>query len=69
MIIAFVKRVLMTMADALEELRERNVFVPEAAAAAIEARQIEQIADDLLQPLGLVIDDPEIPLTWQHRRA
>ena len=52
----------MTGDHASEEILQRHVLHVERLAASLEPRQIEQVADDVLDALGLVADDREISL-------
>ena len=47
---------------AAEDVLQRDVLRLERFAAALEPREIEQIADDALDALRLVTDDREVPL-------
>ena len=56
------KRRFVAMEDAFEERGDRHRLALPRPAAAFEPRQIEQVADDVLQPFGLVADDLQIAL-------
>ncbi len=47
---------------AAEQILDWHILRVERFAAAFEPRQIEQVADDVLDPLGFVFDDGEIAL-------
>ena len=49
--------------DAPEQIFEGNVLRVEGLAASLEPRQIEQVADDVLDARGFVADDRKIALT------
>ena len=49
--------------DAFEELRDRDRFDGQVAAAALEPREVEQILDDALEPRRFVGDDAHVTCT------
>ena len=51
---------LVPIPDALEQLVNRHVLFAPASATTLEAGELEQVADDVFQPFGLVSDDVEI---------
>ena len=49
---------LVPVTHAFEQLRDRHVVsTRQRPATALEPGQIEQVADDVFEPLGLVADD------------
>ena len=55
--------------DAVEQRGEVDALAAQRDAAAFEAREIEQVADDLLEPMRLVGDDAHVALLAWPRRA
>jgi len=51
---------LMVGGDAPEQVLHRHVLQIEGVAAGFEPGQVEQVADDGLEPFGLIADDVEI---------
>ena len=53
----------------LEQIRRRRPARRRAAAAAFEPRQVEQVADDRFELVGLLLDDRQIAAARVARRA
>ncbi len=53
-------RALVPRGHAIEELRHRHLLEGQRAAAALEARKIQEVADDPLEARRLVADDGEV---------
>ncbi len=67
--VAFANQRSMAIGDAAEQLPNRHVLASQRAASALEAREVEQIADEGFELLRLVADDVQVTAARRRIRA